>query len=85
MGFLSCDHEVVVVVVVVWFQILLRVVQSTGKQKRSMIDCLTSRQPAAFYNFIDKLLFQILLVNRLNEFSGSSKRDQMLITHAQGE
>jgi hypothetical protein len=35
---LSCDHEVVVVVVVVvWFRILLRVVQSTWKQKRSMI------------------------------------------------
>jgi hypothetical protein len=66
MGFLSYDHEVVVVVVVVvWFQILLRVVQSTGKQKRSMIDCLTSRQPAVFYNFVE-----ILLVNRMNEFSG---------------
>ncbi len=71
MGFLSCDHEVVVVVVVVvWFQILLRVVQSTRKQKRSMIVCLPSRQAAVFYNFVEKLLFQILLVNRMNEFSG---------------
>jgi hypothetical protein len=69
MGFLSCDHEVVVVVVV-WFQFLLRVVQSAGKQKRSVIDCLNSRQPALFNNFVQKLLFQILLVNRMNEFSG---------------
>jgi hypothetical protein len=33
-------------------------------------DCLTSRQPAVFFNFVEKLLFQILLVNRMNEFSG---------------
>jgi hypothetical protein len=49
---------VVVVVVVVWFQILLRIVQSTGKQKRSMIDCLTSRQPAVFTTSLKNFCFK---------------------------